>query len=146
MVQKQCLACGQDFLPCPQVPNQCFCSAPACQKERRRRWQRDKLKADPDYQDNQNRAQQAWIERNPDYWRQYRETHPDYLERNRQKQQQRNRRQKIPDIAKMDESFSVPLMLSGVYVLSRPHGVGIAKMDVWIVEIRAIARVDDESC
>lgn len=146
MVQKQCLACGQDFLPCPQVPNQCFCSAPACQKERRRRWQRDKLKADPDYLDNQHRAQQAWIERNPDYWRRYRETHPDYLERNRLMQQQRNGRPKIPDIAKMDESAPATPAMSGVYMLSALPNAGIAKMDAWIVEIRFISRVDDESC
>lgn len=37
-------------------------------RERRRQWQRLKLRIDPDYQDNQTRAQQAWTRRNPDYW------------------------------------------------------------------------------
>ena len=144
MELKQCIACGQDFQPCPQVPSQCFCSAPACQKERRRRWQRSKLKTDPDYQDNQSRAQQAWIQRNPDYWRQYRELHPAYRERNRAQQKTRSRLQKADGIAKMDESSPVLPMESGVYVLSKLRSE-IAKMDAWIVEIRFIARVEDAS-
>lgn len=144
METKQCIACGKDFLPRPQVPHQCYCSASACQKERRRRWQSGKLKTDPDYQDNQGRAQQAWLQRNPDYWRQYREMHPDYLERNRAQQQMRNQRQKAGNIAKMDESIPALPVQSGIYVLSGPRD-GIAKMDAWIVEIRFISRVDDAS-
>ena len=31
-----------------------------CQKERRRQWQKNKLQTDPDYRDNQARAQKAW--------------------------------------------------------------------------------------
>jgi hypothetical protein len=143
MKLKQCMACDQNFLPCPQVPNQCFCSALACQKERRRRWQRDKLKTDPAYQDNQNRAQQAWLQRNPGYWSQYREKHPDYLELNRIKQQTRNRLQENKKIAKMNASFPALPMQSGVYVLSNPRDLEVAKMDAWIVEIRFISRVED---
>ncbi len=34
MNNKCCAACGQPFRPCHQVPQQCYCSAPACLPER----------------------------------------------------------------------------------------------------------------
>ncbi|NMQ29939.1 hypothetical protein E4Q23_20565 [Candidatus Accumulibacter phosphatis] len=70
-------ACRQLFRRRPQNPDQCFCSAAACQCERRRRWQAAKRQSDPDYRENQKRAQKAWAERHPDYWRAYREQHPE---------------------------------------------------------------------
>lgn len=59
MEYRQCKACRQPFRPRPQNPDQCFCSAAACQRERRRRWQAAKRQNDPDYRDNQKRAQKA---------------------------------------------------------------------------------------
>lgn len=135
MENKLCVACGQPFQPRPQVPQQSYCSAPNCQRERRRQWQRLKLQADPDYQDNQARAQQAWSQRNPDYWRGYRESHPEYVERNRARQQERNAKAMVSPIAKMDVSNPVIPLPSGIYHLSLVTDVGIAKMDVWTVEI-----------
>ena len=102
MGNKQCVACGQPFQPRPQVPQQSYCSVPGCQRERRRQWQRLKLQSDPDYQDNQARAQQAWNQRNPDYSRKYRESHPEYVERNRALQHKRNAKNMVDPIAKMD--------------------------------------------
>jgi len=74
---RQCEACRQPFRPRPQNPDQCFCSAAACQRERRRRWQAAKRQSDPDYRENQKCAQKAWAERHPDYWRTYRDQHPE---------------------------------------------------------------------
>lgn len=135
MANKHCVACGQPFQPRPQVPQQSYCAAPDCQRERRRQWQRVKLQTDPDYQDNQARAQQAWSRRNPDYWRQYRESHPEYAERNRALQSERNAKAVLGPIAKMDASNPLPPLPSGIYRLSLVTGGGIAKMDVWTVEI-----------
>ena len=69
MGRKRCAACGDGFTPCRHVPNQQYCSKPACQRERRRRWQRAKLKQDPDYRSNQAAAQRRWRECHPHYWR-----------------------------------------------------------------------------
>ena len=135
MENKQCVACSQQFQPRPQVPHQSYCSAPDCQRERRRQWQRLKLQADPDYQNNQSRAQQAWCQRNPNYWREYREANPQYVERNRALQQGRNAKASAPSIAKMDASIPQIPLPSGIYRLSLVKGDGIAKMDAWTVEI-----------
>ena len=135
MESKQCAACGQPFHPRPQVPQQSYCAAPDCQRERRRQWQRLKLRTDPDYQDNQMRAQQAWGQRNPDYWREYRQAHPRYVERNRALQHERNAKTPARHVAKMDASSALHPLPSGMYHLRLVTDGGIAKMDVWTVEI-----------
>ena len=97
---------------------------------------RNKLKTDSDYQDNQLHAQKAWSERNPDYWKEYRESHPEYVERNRISQRQRNTKFQANLIANIDESSAVNPFPSGIYRLSLVSDNTIAKMNVWTVEIR----------
>ena len=60
METKTCNACGHTFAPRPQNPNQTYCTDPACQRERRRRWQQQKRRNDADYRDNDARAGKAW--------------------------------------------------------------------------------------
>ncbi len=139
MKSKRCVVCHQSFQPYPQVPNQSYCSAPECQRERRRRWQRSKLQTDPDYRDNQSRAQRAWMDSNPKYWREYRKAHPDYVKSNREKQRTRAASPKKSEIAKMGVSESLQPFPTGVYRL-RPVVVSdIAKMDACIVEITLLS-------
>lgn len=64
MSTRRCLACGSQFRPLPLVPDQNHCSAPVCQRERRRLWQRLKRASDPAYRDNHaTREQMARMER-----------------------------------------------------------------------------------
>ena len=135
MESKQCAACGQPFQPRPQVPKQTYCSASDCQRERRRQWQRFKLQTDPAYQGNQSSAQRAWLDRNPNYWREYRKSHPEYVERNRSLQQGRNAKTRVGPIAKMDVSNPGIPLPAGIYRLRLVTDGGIAKTDVWTVEI-----------
>ncbi len=72
MSQIRCVNCSALFTQAPQVPNQSYCSKEACQKKRRNEWQKKKRTNDKDYKDNQNRAQKAWSDRNPEYWLLYR--------------------------------------------------------------------------
>jgi hypothetical protein len=116
-----------------------YCSAFECQRERRRLSQRGSRHNDPDYKDNQSRAQAAWRKRNPDYWREYRRSHPKYQERNRRLQRKRNGKQQTKNIAKMDVFEGPSPLPSGIYRLVRVDGVGIAKMDEWTVEITIIS-------
>lgn len=143
MKSRRCAGCGEVFRPHPQVPQQCYCTAPACQRERRRRWQLAKRKSDPDYHDNQSRSQRAWRERNPDYWREYRREHPEYSERNRAQQRERNDRQRQHLIAKMDVSTPDFPLPSGIYEISQAPPPGIAKMDAWTVQITLLPAAYD---
>ncbi len=146
MCQKYCAACNDRFTPRPNVPDQRFCSKPECQRERRRRWQRKKLKKDADYRANQAAAQKRWRKRNPDYWCRYRQSHPEYTARNREQQHQRNRnRSRVvtspspPVIAKMDEYESQRPIATGTYRLVPVTGPGIAKMNEYFVEMRVLS-------
>lgn len=139
MQSKPCLACGKPFQPRPQRPDQCFCPASVCQRERKRRWQRAKLRTDPDYRANQSQAQRSWAQRHSEYWRRYREAHPAYCDANRTQQARRDGR--VGGLAKMDVSTRVP---SGTYLLQplQPvihHSSELAKMDVWTVEITVLS-------
>ena len=136
---KSCRSCGELFQIRAQNPNQTHCSKKSCQSERRRLWQKNKLKTDPDYRENQKSAQQAWQERNKQYWQKYREEHPSYTEQNRILQRRRNRKQGADEIAKMDVSIPVQFPCSGTYQLIPRLRKQIAKMDVWIVELTMIS-------
>ena len=136
MESKRCIACGEAFYPRAQRPDQQFCALPGCQRERKRLWQRARLRGDPDYRDNQARAQRAWVKRNAGYWRRYRQHNPAYAEANRARQRKRDARACAQGgLAKMDVSTPHFPFPSGTYQLS-PVGCGnLAKMDVWTVEI-----------
>jgi hypothetical protein len=133
MERRRCAACGKAFRPRSQVPDQMYCSASACQRVRRRRWQRAKRQNDADYRENQARAQRAWVEGHPDYWREYRHTHPKYSESNRIAARRRR-------VAKMDASKAVSRVPSGTYRLVPATASEFAKMDAWIVEMTFISR------
>ena len=136
------------FRPHPKVLNQQFCSNPECQKVRRRIWQK-KRSNDEDYKINQTAAQKAWVKKNHDYWRKYRENHPHYTERNRKLQKIRNLRAKHRSklqhakkekIAKMNEYEDKNDLISGYYTLYPIHVDRFAKMDAMLVKIEVITR------
>jgi hypothetical protein len=117
---------------------------PECQRERRRRWKRQKRRTDPDYRDNQARAQRLWSDHHREYWREYRRHHPEYSERNRQQQRVRNARRGTPVrlgvIAKGNVSEAPDLEVSGTYVLTFAATEQLAKRNAWTVKIIAISR------
>lgn len=119
MTTKHCACCGIPFVPRPQVPDQAFCSAPVCQRARKRQWQRSKLQVDPDYRINQRAAQQAWSLRHQDYWRNYRGDQPEYEQRNREQQRLRDAHEPDVDLAKMD----VCDLPTGLYRITRHPAV-----------------------
>ena len=120
--------CRLLFLPNPHVQNHQYCNRKECQRVRKRRWQRQKMKNDSEYRDNQRDAQQCWMEQNRDYWRRYRDHHPEYVKQNRVLQRERDRRRRIRDLAKMDASDEISLIKPGSYYLIPAKG-NLAKMD-----------------
>ncbi len=141
MTKLRCIHCGIRFTPAPQVPKQTYCSKPDCQKERRRKWQKSKLKSDPDYRDNPSLAQKAWTDRNPDYWRQYRQNSAVYGNPLPGDQDLSTLEPVNPSV-KMDSLNPYRTLRKafqdGVFrltVLAEPDGV---KIDSWIVELSSI--------
>jgi hypothetical protein len=142
MERRRCAGCGQSFRPRPQVPHQSYCSAAACQRARRQRWQKAKRESDADYRENQARVQRAWAQAHREYWREYRRKHPEYCQSNRNaaRRRQRDRRQRAPPrFAKMDASMPQSVISSGTYRLVPAAAGEFAKMDASIVEITLLS-------
>jgi hypothetical protein len=136
-MNRYCTCCGKLFELRPQIPDQIYCSAPDCQRARKRQWQRTKLKSDPDYRINQRAAQQAWSQRNQNYWRDYREAKSD-PERNQQQHWSRDAPQwtqvREAGLAKMD----VCDLPSGLYRITRHPSVSAEHGGSWVVEITPV--------
>jgi len=92
--RKRCKAegCQDLFAPRSQCKGQKYCSKRGCQQKRKNKWQREKRKTDQDYRANDDDARRSWAEKNPNYSQRYRAGHPEYVEENRQKQRERNKR------------------------------------------------------
>ncbi len=135
--------CGVLFTPCPQVPGQTYCSKKSCQQVRKNEWNKKKFATDPDYREYKQAVLERRKETNPNYWKEYRARHPNYIQKNRDQQKIRNqKRQKHPPepvIAKPDESISVKPIVTGRYKMIYIPSDTIAKPDEYIVEITAIA-------
>jgi len=142
MQEIPCPNCNHFFIPRNKL--QTFCSKPDCQRTRKSLWQKTKLATDPDYKENQDLAQQKWLQDNPDYWKGYRQRNPDKTQRNRCLQKVRNLKRrgvkesskssKTVGIAKMDSRKARPYALSGEYWIIPT----IAKMDAVKIYIAAI--------
>jgi hypothetical protein len=140
MGRQRCAACGRVFRRRSQVREQRYCGSPGCRRERRRRWQSSKRRSDADYRHNQALAQRAWSAAHADYWRNYRLTHPEYGERNRVQQRQRDRRRVAARLAKMAPSEPILPVESGIYRMVPATAPDLAKMAAWTVKITVLSK------
>jgi hypothetical protein len=141
--KKRCKRCRQIFLVI-RNPGQHYCSQPDCQRARTNQWRKNVRHNDPDYRSNQNHANQRWQARCPDYWKQYRASHQEYVYRNREKQRVRDGNAKIetqaqvPHLAKSDALLQETPINSGVYRLIPMLANNLAKSDALFVKIDLI--------
>ena len=131
MATRRCRCCGKVFRPRPQVPDQQYCSERACQNARKRAWQQQRRQQDPDYRENQRRAQKRWAARHPDYWRQWREAHPAYQERNRRQQIERNARRQKPATDRNPPSDEAVIAKSDVWTRETGLDPGTYRVIPW---------------
>jgi hypothetical protein len=139
MALRRCKACGENFTPWPQSKNQRYCSAQACQRERRRRKQAEKRARSPSVRANDAQYFRDWSAKNPDYWKKYRAQNPDYTERNRIQQRARNLTRIAKDTLNHQNTLS-----PGLYQLIHVSRGMIANEDAWVVELRVLSRPTDD--
>jgi hypothetical protein len=142
-MEHRCACCKKRFTLDRYHPHQEYCGKEVCQRCRRSKWQREKLKTDADYRANQADAQARWRASHGDYWKKYRASHPGYVERNRVLQGRRRevikpRDEQHPFVAKMDVAISQPSVKSGRYRLEPVESGDVANMDVVIVQLSVI--------
>lgn len=63
-------------------------------------------------------SSRKWRSRNPAYWQQYRENHPDAVSQNRKNQQARDRRQRLLDLANNTSALDLKHSAAAVWLLN----------------------------
>jgi hypothetical protein len=128
--------------------DQQYCGDPECQRARKRAWQKNKMATDKKYRRKQIACLVRWRKEHAlhRYQKQYRNNHPEYVEKNREKQRLRNDKRRaqrvhftpVEKIVKMD-AFQNQSIKSGVYWLApcaMDTSQKIVKMDALLVELK----------
>ena len=76
------------------------------------------MKADEEYRQVCRDSSRKWRSQNPDYWRQYREKHPESVAQNREKQQARDRRQHLCDLANNTSALDLKHSAAAIWLLN----------------------------
>ena len=100
IAKKRCEICHQWFSPHPRAPHQRCCFDPACRKERKAKAKKAWRGKTPDYGKGRQSKVCAWAKQYPDYWRNYRQEHPDYV--NAERRRMRSVRKKAKTAARQD--------------------------------------------
>ncbi len=138
MGERRCLYCQQIFQPSKLQPRQAVCGEIDCQCRRRTEYHRKKLTADPEYREVCRDSPRKWRVRHPDYWRQYRQKNPAAVERNRQRQQARDRKRKLRNLANNTSALDLKHAVAQVWLV----GSGAADLannnsasaQIWVIE------------
>jgi hypothetical protein len=99
------------------------------------------MAVDPEYREVCRDSPRKWRARNPDYWKRYRTTHPKAVERNRQQQKLRDRRQHLRNLANNTSALDLKHSAAAVWLV----GAGTeflannnsASAQVWVIEALA---------
>lgn len=138
MSERRCRCCQQIFRISKYQPQQTVCSRPLCQQWRRSEYRRQKLASDSEYRQVCRDSAQKWRNRNRDYWKGYREQHPEAVARNREQQKARDRRQRLLDLANNTSALDLKHSAAGVWLLN-PASANLANNNsalaqVWVIE------------
>ena len=153
MSQDICEHCKLPFKRYRNREDQRYCGKPDCQKARKARWQREKMKKDPQYKADQKQAQKDWCQKTPGYWKRYRGNHPEAKSNNRVRQSIRNLRRRskkqVQKALKKGKRDAAIKLIAKMDALERNNDKDcsqfwlvpvIAKMDALKVSIHVISR------
>ncbi len=129
-----CPYCGKQFLPSPFRPAQAVCSSPDCQRRRQTDFHRRKYRTDPEYRQVCRDSDGKWRALNPDYQRQYRQNHPDYVDHNRHAQRHRDRRRRLQNLVKNNLAFDLKTSSADVWLVG-PELEDLVKNNLAISEV-----------
>lgn len=98
------------------------------------------MKTDPVYRQVCRDSQQKWRARHPDYPRQYRQSHPESVERNRQAQRQRDRRRRLQNLVKNNLALDLKHSAAEVWLLG-PDTQHLAKNNLALSQVLILQTV-----
>ena len=126
ILSRCCRYCQQIFQPSIYRPQQSVCSEPECQRRRRREDHRERIRKDSGYAGDVRASQKKWRQANPDYWKRYRDEHPDAAKSNRQQQRRRDQKRRLLNLAKNNLALDLKHEASEVWLLG-PGVTDLAK-------------------
>lgn len=139
-----CVHCGSTVRRDPRIKRQKYCSSLKCQNARKRLFD---IKTRPTIKGKtlKKGRNKRWRDVHPahEYQKQYRLDHPEYVKRNRELQQKRNRKSKNsspPNIVKTDAILLQP-MCDGVYAGFKIKNGKIVKTDAIMLQLQAATSV-----
>ena len=136
----RCRCCQQVFQLSRYHPHQLVCSQSDCQTQRRREYHRRKLDTDAEYQQVCRDSQEKWRRRNPDYPRQYLQSHLESVERNRLGQRLRDRQRHLQNLAKNNLAFDLNHSVAEVWLLG-PQAENLAKNNLAFSQVLILPAV-----
>lgn len=92
--KKRCRYCRDWFIPDPHAPHQETCSKPACRKKRKEAAQKNWVKKNPNYFNNDYVRVKQWLKAHLGYLAKYRAAHPEYVAKDNQNRRLRRQRLK----------------------------------------------------
>jgi FtsZ-interacting cell division protein YlmF len=135
--------------------NQEYCNDPACQNARKKEWYKKRIQSDPDYASRQKECKQRWRKNKPAhaYQKCYRETHPEYVRRNRKQQKERNRRRRMQErenkskIVNIDALYALQdkTMTYQMKIITPNMFAKIVKIDSLLVQIQPYQDISPHS-
>ena len=130
MRTRHCLICGATFVPDARTRRiQKVCGKDFCHRARKRLADQKWRAKNPKYSSGRAGKTRIWARDYPGYWRNYRATHPDYAERNREQTRERMRASRGV-FAKQDAMAGsidgIVTFLIGREVFAKPNDMALA--------------------
>lgn len=119
MNDRRCRYCGQLFQTSPFRPQQAVCSQLSCKRQRQRDYHRQKIASDPVYRQVCLDSPRKWRAAHPQYWKRYRQDHPQQAERNRRQQHFRDQKRRLVHLANNNLAFDLKHSAAEVWLLGQ---------------------------
>lgn len=139
-----CRHCGKTLPRNPRLKNkQKYCSSVPCQQARMRSWKKKQYRTNKTYRKKNLESQRVWRKQRPghEYQKQYRESHSEYEQRNRELQLKRNckRKEASGSMIVNGNTLSPQLSDDGVYTLTQVTKAGkIVNGNTFLVQMRTV--------
>lgn len=135
-----CVNCGR-IIKIKRNKYQIYCGRDVCQRARKRKWEKNKIKEDERYKESRVLSKRKWLDNNAGYYKKYRHRNPENRERNRFKQKIRDLSKKMKlaenkgnnkkNLAKTDALKGLILKCEGVFYIVPL----LAKTDAFFMKI-----------
>jgi len=123
-----CLNCGKTLPRNPRLKKnkQSYCNAPKCKQAKKSARKRERYHTDPSFRQRHLDGQKLWRSNRPahTYQKQYRESHPEYVDRNRELQSKRNskRKKRTASMIVNGTPLSLHTSIDNAYAINRVKG------------------------